>query len=281
MKSFQKKFKEEVKEYFERLESGLLLLEQEPRNQQVIDEIFRIMHSIKGTGGMFGFDLLSDVTHDLESLYEIFKSKKAQINSDVISFTLKSIDGLDNLLVQDPKEQHILLAEKMKADTRQLINRLNSSVEEEKKIENFDEKITSFENHGADQTTYFISFIPDENIFDNGTNPLYLIDELNALGECNIQISFDKLPDLLNIDPTKCYTSWKMFVATYESIETLQDVFIFANDQAKIEIEKVASENIVHNESVMADYLNKRLNNESWTPLGIEHTEPEDRKSVV
>lgn len=48
MELFVAKFKEEVREYFERLESGLLQLEQEPEDPQVIDDIFRIMHSMKG-----------------------------------------------------------------------------------------------------------------------------------------------------------------------------------------------------------------------------------------
>ncbi len=275
MKSFQKKFKEEVKEYFERLESGLLLLGQDPDNHQVIDEIFRIMHSVKGSGGMFGFDLLSDVTHELESLYEIFRSRKILINSEVINFTLKSIDVLDNLLTSEPTEVHHLLAEKMKIETRQLIDSLIVPDNEVQKNVGFNEKPSDLKPYGLHQTTCFISFIPDENIFVNGTNPLYLIDELNALGECNIQICFDRLPDLEQIDPAKCYTSWEMFIATYEDIETLNDVFIFVNDLAKIEIEKVADGNVIHDESIMSDYLNSRLNKELWTPIETEAAQSE------
>lgn len=273
MISFQKKFKEEVKEYLERLESGLLLLEQDPQNHQVIDEIFRIMHSLKGSGGMFGFDLLSDVTHDLESLYEIFKSKKVPINSEVINFTLKSIDGLDNLLVQEPGEEHRLLAARMKAETIQLIDSL-IPFDKEVTLYGADlEKTTHFVTLGLQQITYFISFIPDENIFTNGTNPLYLIDELNALGECNIQICFDELPELSQIDPMKCYTSWNMFIATYEDTGTLNDVFIFVSDQAKIEIEKVSDGNVAHDELVISDFLEKRRNNEPWIPIELEKAE--------
>ncbi len=263
---FQEKFKEEVKEYFEKLETGLLLLEHDSDNFQAIDEIFRIMHSMKGSGGMFGFDLLSDVTHDLESLYEIFRSKKMSINSEVISFTLNSIDGLHHLLTQKPTEEHYLLAQKMKAETQQLIEKLYPSDKKREELGS-GEKLADNNIDEGDQTTYFISFKPDENIFENGTNPLYLIDELNALGECNIQTFFDFLPDLSQVDPGKCYTSWEMFVATAEETDTLHDVFIFVSDKASIEIEKVASGNIIHNETILADFLNSRLSREQWTPL--------------
>ena len=263
---FQERFKEEVKEYFERLETGLLLLEQDTENYQAIDEIFRLMHSMKGSGGMFGFDLLSDVTHDLESLYEIFRSKKMPINSEVISFTLNSIDGLHHLLIQEPTEEHHLLAQKMKAETQLLIGRLIPSDEKFTKNDDPDGKAKDLNTNTDDQTTYFISFKPDENIFENGTNPLYLIDELNALGECNIQTFFDFLPDLSEIDPGKCYTSWEMFVATTEDPDTLHDVFIFVSDKARIEIEKVSAGNKIHNETILADFLNSRLSRELWTP---------------
>lgn len=258
MIAFQEKFKGEVNEYFERLEAGLLQLEQDPGNFQVVDEVFRIMHSMKGSGGMFGFDLLSDVTHDLESLFEIFRSQKMLITSEVISFTLNSIDGLNNLLTVEPTNELRQLAKTMKEETVQLINRITPQTELSSAV-----KLPEIKS-SADQTTYFISFIPHENILENGTNPLYLIDELNALGECNIQVSFDSLPDLMAIDPGKCYTSWEMFISTPENIDTLNDVFIFVSDKAKLEIVKVADGNRIGHESILADFLNSRISNEIW-----------------
>ena len=262
MNSFIEKFKVEVGEYFERLESGLLQLEQDKENLQVIDEIFRIMHSMKGSGGMFGFDLLSDVTHDLESLYEIFRSNNQTIDSEVISFTLSSIDGLRNLMIESPTSEHQFLASKLKLDTQQQIARFKPSTSD---IELAKQPVNYIENGAtSNQTTYYISFVPDEDIFNNGTNPLYLIDELHALGECNIQVSFDLLPPLAEINPIKCYLSWYLFIATSESLETLQDVFIFVANSAQIKIEKVSNENVIHQDAVMAAFLNALLNQDSW-----------------
>lgn len=269
MNSFVGKFKGEVREYCERLESGLLLLEQDPENEQVIGEIFRIMHTMKGSGGMFGFDLLSDVTHDLESLFEIFKSKRHKIDSEVISFTLNSLDGLLNLMIQKPKKEHLLQAKKMKADTLLQIARFTAS-EISTETENQPTTSSLSPLPATAQTTWYISFIPDEKIFNNGTNPLYLIDELNALGECNVQVLLDRLPKLGEIDPTLCYVSWNLFIATSEQMETLQDVFIFVADQAQIEIVKVSSGNSVRNERVLADFLNAQQNQEKWVPAELE-----------
>lgn len=279
MNAFVEKFKEEVREYCERLEAGLLQLEHDPENHQAIDEIFRIMHTMKGSGGMFGFDLLSDVTHDLESLFDLFRSKKQSVDSEIISFTLNSIDGLHHLMVQEPADEHLRLAEKMKAETRQQIARLvpvNLVTENEKSA------INGFEStSGLNQNTFYISFVPNEDIFSNGTNPLYLIDELNALGECNIQVSFDRLPDLSQIDPDKCYISWFLFIATAESAETLNDVFIFVGDNAAVEMVKVAPGNVIRNEAVLAAFLNAQASSESWDSEGGDIQENENDETYL
>ena len=268
MNSFAEKFKEEVKEYCERLESGLLLLEHEPENHQIIDEIFRIMHSMKGSGGMFGFELISEVTHDLESLYDIFRSKKQQIDSEVISFTLNSIDGLLKLTTVSPSSEEETLAAKMKSDTKLQIARFTNEPIYSNQ-ENIPGKETSVLT-ALNQHTWYISFVPNKEILMNGTNPLYLIDELNALGECNIQVNFDKLPPLSEMNPEHCYISWSIFIATSENIDTLRDVFIFVNDQAEIQLEKVSSINVLHDEAVLAQFLNTKFNGEVWAPIEAE-----------
>lgn len=276
MNSFIEKFRDEVSEYCERLESGLLVLEKDPVNYQVIDEIFRIMHSMKGSGGMFGFDLISDVTHDLESLYDLFRTKKHLLDSEVISFTLNSIDGLRNLMTNEPADFHHSLAQKMKMDTQIQISRFSAMV-----TADTPESIHQNENKQAEDaniTTYYISFVPDRNIFENGTNPIYLIDELNALGECNIQISFENLPELAEIETNKCYVSWYLFIATSEEVETLNDVFIFVAENAEIFIEKISSGNVIRNEKILASYLNAHQNQDEWTIPEI--SEPET-KSII
>lgn len=262
MNSFVEKFKVEVGEYCERLESGLLQLEHNPENHLVISDIFRMMHTMKGSGGMFGFDLLSEVTHDLESLFEIFRAKERIVDSEVINFTLKAVDGLKRLMVENPDDEDRLLASRLKLETQQQIARFTST-NAETVIEDLfytpDESIS-----GSNQTTYYISFKPDEDILNNGTNPLYLIDELNALGECNIQVSSETLPSLENLDPLKCYISWYLFIATAESIDTLHDVFIFVSNSAQVTIDKVANENVIHQEAVLAAFLNAQINGEPW-----------------
>jgi two-component system chemotaxis sensor kinase CheA len=258
--SFTEKFKDEVRDYCEKLETGLMVLEKDPNNQSVLVEIFRIMHSMKGSGGMFGFDLLSDVTHDLESLYELFRSNTYTIDPEAVSFTLKSIDHLLELMVTEPTQELRQLAETMKSETRQQIDRF--------KLEPKDNARNKESDLKADKkSTWFISFDPNPEILSSGTNPLYLVDELHALGDCDIQVSFKKLPSLFNLVPEECYTSWSLFIATSENIETLRDVFIFVSDHADIQIDLVSSTNVLSQKELLAEFLDAQLNQENWNTV--------------
>ena len=55
MEDFHKLFYEEAVELISSLEDNLLILEEDLKNGEVINEVFRIMHSLKGSGAMFGF----------------------------------------------------------------------------------------------------------------------------------------------------------------------------------------------------------------------------------
>lgn len=261
MNQFVAKYRDEVKDYVERLESGLLALEREPANMPVCAEVFRILHSMKGSGGMFGFNLLSDVMHDMESLFELFRSGKCLVDSEVIAFSLRVLDGMDHLMVLKASAEDQQFAELVKNEAKAHVKRLSESSVAVPEMQPQNARETSALEK---ESTFYVSFLPNEELLENGTNPLYLIDELNALGQCNVQVSFDRLPAIADIDPTKCYISWDVFIATEESIDTLNDVFIFVTGDAEIIIEKVGRGNLIGKDAVLAGFLNAKSNGIDW-----------------
>jgi two-component system chemotaxis sensor kinase CheA len=63
-------FVEETRELINELENILLSIENESVDHSVIDQIFRIVHTIKGSGGMLGYENILTMTHDLEDIYD-------------------------------------------------------------------------------------------------------------------------------------------------------------------------------------------------------------------
>ena len=92
MENLQKKFIVEANEFVNNLEDSLLSLEINPDDKNKIQEIFRIMHSLKGSGAMFGFDDISEFTHNLENIYDLIKNNEMVVTKELLNVTLASVD---------------------------------------------------------------------------------------------------------------------------------------------------------------------------------------------
>ncbi|MDF1744765.1 MAG: chemotaxis protein CheA, partial [Gimesia sp.] len=94
MLNYLRIFIEETDEELDALVKSLLILEQDPANSNSLNEAFRLLHSLKGSSGMLGFLGISELAHQLESRFELFRSGQKQLDQDTISFILECIDFL-------------------------------------------------------------------------------------------------------------------------------------------------------------------------------------------
>jgi len=90
-------FLEESKEHIQNLNSNLLELESNP-GREVIDEIFRSAHTLKGMAGTMGFGRISEITHEMESLLGDIKNEKISVSPEIIDTLLQSVDFLEELI---------------------------------------------------------------------------------------------------------------------------------------------------------------------------------------
>ncbi len=107
MNEFKNKFIDEANELIQDLEKALLMLETNPSDANIIEQIFRIMHSLKGEGSMFGFETISKFTHNLENVYDLIRNKKIKVNKDILDITLESVDILRNLLEENQDDKNV------------------------------------------------------------------------------------------------------------------------------------------------------------------------------
>jgi len=103
MQDLKEKFAIEADERITELESAILELENNPDNKDQIESLFRAMHSLKGSGGMFGYNKISEFTHDLETIYDYVRKDKLKINTELLDITLIAVDHLKILLQQGDK----------------------------------------------------------------------------------------------------------------------------------------------------------------------------------
>jgi two-component system, chemotaxis family, sensor kinase CheA len=236
MDNFKRKFVEEALDLINELETVLLRIEPNTEDKELIEHIFRIMHTLKGNSKMFGFDLIDQYTHQLETIYDLIRNGKMKVTETLMDLTLASVDHIRNLLDEgisasnEVQETHKDLLAKIKA-----VIEGNSEQKEEKKEETAAPQ--------DEYSTFYIHFQPDAEILANGTNPLFLVEDFKALGEYLALPSFDQLPPLKELNPEKCYTSWEIILSTKESVDKIYEIFIFAEDSCTLDIQKLSDEN--------------------------------------
>ena len=97
-------FVQEAIELLEVLESSLLELEENPKDEELIQKIFRALHTIKGSGGMFGFDAVSAFVHNIETIYDKIRNGKQPVTIEIIDATLKACDQI-SIMVKSEKDK--------------------------------------------------------------------------------------------------------------------------------------------------------------------------------
>ncbi len=238
--ALKKKFIEEATDHIGDLEEALMALEKNPEDHEHIERTFRAMHSLKGGGAMFGFTKVSELTHNLETIYDKIRNQQAKLNDDILTITFESVDFLKKLLYSN--EDDLEIQEEQNA----FIEKINQLIAAD---DNAPEATKNEQQAIKDKTikTFYIFFKPDPSIFDNGTNPLFLLDELASLGQCKAMPRYNILPAFHEMDPTKCYTHWEIFLATEEDISTIHDIFIFVEDDCELEVELLHAGNLFEN----------------------------------
>ncbi len=255
-------FVNEANELLESLEDALLKLENHPDDEEQINTAFRVMHSIKGTGAMFGFDELSAFTHEMESLYEMLRSRKLKVDKKIIDFTFNSIDLIRRLLdKQDDAE-----TQSMK---KKLLLVIKSTFLSEQSNDNlkqgYSEEHTPKEKKKLALATWYIHFEPHRDILKNGTRPLYLLDELAECGQLRTFLHAENLTDFRRLNVENVYVFWDLLLVTNKDKNFIKDVFIFVEDDSRIKIEKVSDHDLLSHPD-FEEQVNKLQLSESITP---------------
>ncbi|MFV3413827.1 chemotaxis protein CheA [Pseudomonas nitroreducens] len=121
MEQFLQVFFEETDEHLATLELLLIGLDLDQPDAETLNGIFRAAHSIKGSSGMFGFDDLTAVTHELETLLDRIRCGQTALHVDMIGVFLEARDVLQRLLdahrsqVPDPDAPVAATVERLRA----------------------------------------------------------------------------------------------------------------------------------------------------------------------
>lgn len=239
-------FIEEADEGLDIMESGLLELSDGAGGIELVNDIFRAAHSIKGGSATFGFANVSEFTHLMETLLDEIRDESREATPDCIQVLLESVDCLREMMtaVKDDREANDDRSTKVAGQLQQILDSVSevtssssSTMPSPQLSETSESTVTETANR-----VWTIDFIPNFEILKQGNDPALLFRELRNLGTLKVDAVTDSLPDLAEIDPELCYISWVLTLESECEKEQIEEVFDWVVDDSKLKIE-LQSEN--------------------------------------
>nr|MDQ3393433.1 chemotaxis protein CheA [Bacteroidota bacterium] len=248
MDPFKAKFIEEATDLLAELEKSLLEIEARPDDPKLIENCFRVMHTLKGSSAMFGYEQLGGLTHDLETIYVLIREGKATITKEILDVTLNSVDHFKDILSSDTMDENGKVHDALAKQINSIVSKISGT-----ETAHISKSLISGAEVSNKIFTYYILFRPKATFLRNGSNPLYLIEDLHSLGECKITAHIKDIPEISDIQPENCYVYWDIYLVTKEPIQTIKDIFMFVEDDCALEVHQVAEGNLLTH----SKFLNK------------------------
>lgn len=231
----EKRFRQEADELIVDLEAAILKLEEHPESRDCIDRAFRTMHTIKGTGEMFGYEKLAEFSHHLESAFEMVRSGEIHISEELISIFLDSADHMRSMLSDKQPSQDI------ENNSRRIVSRIFSLISSYAESPQNSNDSRETDQQRSDEKninqTYRIRIRPLENAFSEIVDPLYFLREIALLGPCHVTTLTCDVPEIDALDSDRCYLQWDVILTTDRSESLIDHKLEIIKDSWLVDIE--------------------------------------------
>ncbi len=222
-------FRVEAQELLEQIEQGLLDLAHNPDDKELVATVFRALHTLKGSGAMFGFDALADFTHHCETAFDRVCKGEVPATRELVTAVLNAMDHMRALA--EGRAVAAAEGELLLAALEQVVSTAGAG------------SIAPPPGSAPALTEWHLRFTLAPDVLVNGTRPLPMLDELRALGTCRIAVITDHIPPLDELMPTECHLGWDVVLMTDQPRAAIEDVFMFVMDDMTLQIEAISQHN--------------------------------------
>ncbi|SNR60821.1 CheA signal transduction histidine kinase [Humidesulfovibrio mexicanus] len=252
-------FREEALDLLAELESTLLELEANPLNMDLVNQVFRALHTIKGSGAMFGFDEIADFTHAIEGVFDKVRNEELHISRELVSTAfaardhilglLNGVDELGNGSPERGQAIHVELQGLLDPLSQQPASATDSTGTVDTAVPPSMIADPDLSTSGQDSgccgqpddvpVTYRIRIRPRDPKVGKELNLQPIFDDLHGLGECRLRMDDSALPDLSQLDPQNLYLSWEALLTTTAAQSQILDLFFFADIDLDVDLQPV------------------------------------------
>jgi two-component system, chemotaxis family, sensor kinase CheA len=237
-------FFEECSEALEQIEAGLNDIRDGGGSDDTINAVFRSVHSVKGGAGIFGFDDLVGFAHVFETVLDAMRADKLTATPEIADLMLTANDILSDLIAMSGAGEAIPPG--LGSETRSALEKLlgeDGAGADDGPAADFDDidfmpmTVADMDaNDAGGKHVYRIVFRPKPELIKKANEPLYIVRELQKLGELELVAEVGALPPLAELEPDRPYIGWTGTLTTEASREQVEEVFEFVTEDCDLEI---------------------------------------------
>ncbi|HWA38250.1 MAG TPA: chemotaxis protein CheA [Burkholderiales bacterium] len=232
LRQFHASFFSESLEGLDATEANLLRLEGGERSPELLNAIFRAIHSIKGAAGSLGFPEIGRFTHEFENVLDDLRSGGFDPDAEGVDTMLACVDHVRHALRLAQKDQPYD-GERDAALLERLAAMRGAAP---------GPGTPASAPARAAGGTFRIRFRPGPGFFASGNDAVKLIRVLDGMGELKVRADLAALPDAAAFDPETCYLAWELDLRTERDRQEVAEVFGWVEDDCVVEIEGGARE---------------------------------------
>ena len=256
--SIRDTFFEECEDLLEALSEGLNHLNPDHLDLDVVNAVFRAVHSIKGGAGAFGLDDLVGFSHTFETVLDQLRSEKLDLNQNLMDVFFAAGDQLSDLVSAARDGLDI-----DQTPVTNVLTELNTYLEDDAHLAPAQDLDFSFDAISLDldsdpveldtmmpsiasgTNVFEIRFKPYNSLFANGHEPALLFEAVAQLGELEVQLHDANLPEFEDLDTADFGLEWHLVLETSESELALDPIFEFVEGLCDL---KITCANTVQND---------------------------------
>jgi two-component system chemotaxis sensor kinase CheA len=229
-------FLEESRELLEDVERYLLELEDAPTDSELHNALFRCVHTIKGSAGMFGFNHVVSFTHVVENVLDRLRAGDIPLTESLAHLLLRCRDHIAALVEVEGIDGDATLTasgEKLLAELAPYQE--NAAPGGAQEVAQDDEPEAAGEPVASD--AWHISLRFDADVLRHGMDPLGFVRYLDTLGDLVSVVTLsDAMPGLDAMDPESCWLGFEIDLKSAADKATIEDAFEFVRELCELRI---------------------------------------------
>src|SRR3954471_17665779 len=245
LRQFHASFFSESLEGLDAAEANLLRLESGERSPELLNAIFRAIHSIKGAAGSLGFPEIGRFTHEFEYVLDDLRRGEFEPDAEAADTMLACVDHVRYMLQSAQAEKPLDAARDSTLLERLAELRSAAGHAKSKKPAGAEAKKSAGKPvaPGPEEAALCrIRFRPGPGFFASGNDALKLFRVLDGMGSLAVRADVSAVPAPGKFDPEKCYLAWDLELRTERPRQEVADVFGWVEDDCEVVVEGAAGE---------------------------------------